>query len=43
MEGVLVALNGGRPLEPDAYLDTLKRLGWTPNVRRLNSEKESGT
>jgi len=37
MEGVLVALAGKRPeqMQPDDYLDLLRRLGWQPRVLRL--------
>jgi hypothetical protein len=38
MEGVLVALNGGKTPGPDAYLATLERLGWTPDVRPLQQD-----
>lgn len=37
MEGVLVAVHGGRTLSPKDYLDRLKQLGWTPNVQTLNA------
>lgn len=38
MEGVLIALAGKRPeqMEPEDYLDLLRRLGWQPRVVRLN-------
>ena len=46
MEGVLIALAGKRPeqMQPDDYLDLLRRLGWKPRVVRMGekSEVESG-
>lgn len=38
MEGVLIALAGKRPeqMEPEDYLDLLRRLGWQPRIVRLN-------
>jgi hypothetical protein len=38
MESVLVALNEGKSLTPEEYLDTLKKLDWKPNVRYLQDE-----
>jgi len=35
LEGVLVALNGGKALTEAEYLDLLKRLDWKPNVVSL--------
>ncbi len=35
LEGVFVALHGGRTLAPEEYLETLRRLAWTPDVQRL--------
>ncbi len=35
MEGVLIALNGGRALKPEEYFQTLQKLGWSPNVQPL--------
>ena len=35
IEGVLVALNGGKTLTPEEYLETLQKLGWTPHIQRL--------
>ncbi len=37
MEGVLIALAGKRPeeMQPEDYLDLLRRLGWQPRVERL--------
>jgi hypothetical protein len=43
MEAVLVALNDGKPLTPEEYLTTLKKLNWTPNVRYLQDEKPAAT
>jgi hypothetical protein len=37
MEAVIVALHGGRELSPDEYLETLRRLNWTPTVRELGA------
>ena len=46
MEGVLIALAGKRPeqMQPDDYLDLLRRLGWKPRVVRMGEkwEVESG-
>jgi hypothetical protein len=39
MESVLVALNDGKPLTPEEYLETLKKLDWSPNVRSLQDRK----
>lgn len=39
MESVLVALNDGKPLTPEEYLETLKKLDWSPNVRSLQDGK----
>jgi hypothetical protein len=43
MEGVLVAARGGKTLSPPEYLETLKRLGWTPAIQSLQEQtKEAG-
>ncbi|MES2462263.1 MAG: quinate 5-dehydrogenase [Armatimonadota bacterium] len=39
MEAVLVALNDGKPLTPEEYLTTLKKLEWTPNIRHLQDDR----
>lgn len=36
MEALLVALNDGKSLSEEAYLKTLRELGWKPNVRELS-------
>ncbi len=38
MEAALVAQNGGKLLEADGYLRTLKALNWTPTVESLQTE-----
>ena len=35
MEGVFVALNGGKPLDESGYREMLSRLQWTPTVEEL--------
>lgn len=37
LEGIIIALTGKRPedMSPADYLDTLRKLEWTPTVRRL--------
>lgn len=35
LEGVIVALHGGRVLAPDEYRDVLHRLNWAPNLQPL--------
>ena len=35
MEAMLVALNGGKELQPEEYLKLLKQLDWKPNVMTL--------
>jgi hypothetical protein len=41
LEGVLVALNSGKPLSDAEYRPMLARLGWEPNVIRLQSDPSS--
>ena len=35
MEAMLVALNGGKEMQPEEYLALLKKLDWKPNVLTL--------
>jgi hypothetical protein len=39
MEGVLVALNDGKPLTEEGYRAMLERLEWEPTVQRLQAER----
>lgn len=38
MEAVLVARNGGKPLNPEGYLHALRELDWTPTVESFQTE-----